>query len=118
MEFTPHTRRAFNRLNEHTLVVTRRGMFQGSLAVLTRCVDTDCPNVNRDGARWAGWFTDSELCVAEILPWLRSPPIRPKMLVGCYLQSDDIIRGLYLDAFVEQGYLEATGEFEEDEQRD
>ena len=65
MEFTPHTRRAVNRLNEHTLVVTSRGMFQGSLAVLTRCVDIDCPNITRDGSAWTGWFTKTELRVSS-----------------------------------------------------
>ena len=65
MEFTAHTRRATNRLTEHTLVVTRRGVFQGSPAVLTRCVDTDCPNITRDGSAWTGWFTDKELRVGD-----------------------------------------------------
>jgi len=34
---------------------------------------------------------------------------------GIEKSYDDIIRELHLDAFIEQGYLEATGEFEEDE---
>ena len=67
MKSTAHTRRATNRLAEHTLVVTRRGVFQGSPAVLARCVDLDCPNILRDGAPWTGWFTDEELHVDEFL---------------------------------------------------
>ena len=65
MEFTAHTRRASNRLTEHTLAVVRESVFQGSPAVLTRCVDIDCPNVSRDGSAWTGWFTDDEVDVVE-----------------------------------------------------
>ena len=65
VEFAPRTRRATNRLTEHALVVVREGVFQNSPAVLTRCTDTDCRNITRDGAPWTGWFTDKELRISS-----------------------------------------------------
>ena len=65
VEFMPRTRRATNRLAEHSLTVVCEGVFGGQAAVLTRCTDTDCPNIARDGASWTGWFTDNEVDVVE-----------------------------------------------------
>ena len=53
MGFTPHTRRATNRLAEHNLVIVRQGVFQGQPAVLTRCTEPGCG--------WTGWFTPAEM---------------------------------------------------------
>ena len=53
MEFTANTRRASNRLTEHTLAVVRKGLFRGQPAVLTCCTEADCD--------WNGWFTPGEM---------------------------------------------------------
>ena len=53
MTFTPLTRRATSRLREHTLEISREGIFRGQRAILTRCTDSDCG--------WTGWFTDTEM---------------------------------------------------------
>ena len=58
---TPRSGRAKSRLNDHTLEVVRKGIFQNSPAILTRCTDTDCPNIRRDGSAWTGWFTEKEV---------------------------------------------------------
>lgn len=62
---TPTSARAKNRLREHTLIIERTGVFQNAPAVLTRCTDTDCPNIARDGAPWTGWLTDTEMNVVD-----------------------------------------------------
>ena len=59
MEFTPHTRRAANRLAEHTLAVVRQGEFRGQPAVLPRCTETDCS--------WHGWLTPAEMTTLTTL---------------------------------------------------
>lgn len=61
---TPTSGRAKSRVNDHTLEVVRHGVFNGHAAVLTHCVDTDCPNLRRDGSAWTGWFTDKEMKVS------------------------------------------------------
>lgn len=61
--FTAKSSRAKSRLKDHDLVVVTEGLFQGKAAVLTRCTDTACPNIRRDGSAWTGWFTTDEMTV-------------------------------------------------------
>ena len=56
--------RALNRLREHTLEVVRTGIFHGQHASLTRRTD--------DGCDWNGWFTDTEIRLAQPVPGTES----------------------------------------------
>jgi hypothetical protein len=57
MTLTPLTLRAKNRLRDHTLEISREGIFNGQPAVLTHCIDHGCG--------WAGWFTDAGMVLTE-----------------------------------------------------
>ena len=55
MTLTPLILRAKNRLRDHTLEITREGIFNGQLAVLTHCIDHGCG--------WTGWFKSDEISI-------------------------------------------------------
>lgn len=67
--------------------------------------------VAKEAIRRGVLYMVHEVLVEEAPELLLETVVMPNGIEKSY---DDIIRELHLDAFVEHGYLEATGEFEEE----